>query len=127
MKERSMDHEACPETKLYYGIFAEPGAYPYPFGSECVGWLDTVDDAVLRGLPFGRLRDQAVAVDAVCAEWKGRYLELEACAKLGGWTPQFVERRAAIVATLRRLQDRQRRLRPIRDAYRQPRRHVERN
>src|SRR6516162_6347027 len=89
MKERSMDHEACPETKLYYGIFAEPGAYPYPFGSECVGWLDTVDDAVLRGLPFGRLRDQAVAVDAVCAEWKGRYLELEACAKLGGWTPQF--------------------------------------
>jgi hypothetical protein len=116
-----MDHEDAAEPQLHYGIFAEPGAYPYPFGSECVGWLDTVDDAVLQGLPFGRLRDQAVSVDAVFEHFRGRYCELEAVAGAQGMTAYIAQNLAALKGSLLRLHAQRRRLRRLLTAYHQPR------
>jgi hypothetical protein len=46
-----------------------------------------MSDAELRRLPYPRLRDQAVSVDMVFAEWKGRYLALHTVVEHQGMTP----------------------------------------
>jgi hypothetical protein len=53
-------------------VFQQPGAYPYPFGSVSLGHLEEMSDEQLRRVPWGRLRDQAVSVDAVFAYCKGQ-------------------------------------------------------
>jgi hypothetical protein len=68
-------------------IFQQPLAYPFPFGSASLGWLYGASDAGLARLPYPRLRDQAVSVDIVCAEWKGKYLALSAVIEHQGLTP----------------------------------------
>jgi hypothetical protein len=101
-------------------LFQQPGAYPYPFGSACLAWLYEASDADLRGLPWPRLRDQAVAVDAVFAEYKGQYLAFRAVRNAQGLTPYLAEQLARTEATLRRIQVQQRRVRAILDAIPQP-------
>ena len=68
-------------------VFQQPLAYPYPFGSANLGWLYEASDAVLRRLSYGRLRDQAVSVDAVFAEFKGEYMALWHTIQSQGMTP----------------------------------------
>jgi hypothetical protein len=59
---------------MRHAVFRQPGAYPYPFGSANLHWLYEVSDEVLRRRPMGRLRDQAVSVDEVFAEFRGQYV-----------------------------------------------------
>jgi len=77
---------------VFEEIFWHPLAYPFPFGSNPMGWLDTASDADLRRWSWGQLRDQAVAVLEVWSEYKGRYLALYHCAEEGGLTPYLSER-----------------------------------
>ena len=84
-----------------------------PFGSTTLGWLYEVADADLRRLSLPRLRDQAVSVDAVFAEWKGRYLALWYVAERQGLTPALDEEITRTAHTLRRIQVQQRRLRAL--------------
>jgi hypothetical protein len=109
------------DEQLRADLFQQPGAYPYPFGAASLGWLYEVSDARLRRLPIGRLRDQAVSVDAVFAEWKGRYIALDAYGQAQGMTPYLAEQLARLEQSLRRIQVQQRRVRAILAAYRQPR------
>ena len=55
-------------------LFQQLDAYPFPFGSTICSLSTTMSDEDLRSLPYPRLRDQAVSVDMVFAQWKGRYL-----------------------------------------------------
>src|SRR5215475_9958880 len=90
-------------------VFQQRGAYRYPFGSHNLGWLYERSDADLQRVPIGRLRDQAVSVDDVFAEWKGAYLTLwQVGERLGllGALDQDVSRAAH---SLRRIQTQQRR------------------
>ena len=68
-------------------FFAHPGAYPYPFGSQCAAWLEAATTDQLRRLPLGRLRDQAVSLDEVFAEFRGRYLALTRVREVQGLSP----------------------------------------
>ena len=116
---------------MHYGrmlpdVFQQPGAYPYPFGSRTVGWLYEVSDADLRRLSLPRLRDQAVSVDRVFAEWKGRYLALWHVIEHQGMTPSLDAELSQVARSLRRIQTQQRRLRALLEEARQPRQ-VERN
>ena len=72
-------------------VFQQMGAYPYPFGSDSLGWLYEVSDEHLRRRPYPRLRDQAISVDQVFAEFKGEYLALWRVAELQGMTPYLDE------------------------------------
>jgi hypothetical protein len=107
-------------------VFQQRGAYPFPFGSTNMGQLAELSDEQLRLLPTPRLRDQAVSVDQVFAEWKGRYLALHAVIEHQGVTPYLDEQLATTARALRRLQVQQRRARALLNAAPQPRR-VERN
>ena len=102
-------------------VFRQPGAYPCPFGSLMMGWLYEVSDAELGRLSLPRLRDQAVSVDEVFAEWRGRYLALWEAAKAQGLTPYLDEQLTRTAQALRRLQTQQRRLRALLDAAPWPR------
>jgi hypothetical protein len=107
-------------------VFQQPGAYPSPFGSANLHWLSEASDDELRRLPYPRLRDQAVSVDTVFAEWKGRYWALWKVAEAQGLTPYLDEEIARTAHALRRIQTQQQRLRALLDAAPQPRM-VERN
>jgi len=102
-------------------VFQQPGAYSYPFGSTSVGALSAVSDAALRRLSLPRLRDQAVSVDQVFAEYKGQYLALHRVAEHQGMTPYLDEALTWVAHSLRRIQTQQRRLRALLDAAPQPR------
>ena len=82
-------------------LIQQPGAYPYPFGSSSLGWLSEVSDEELRCLSLPRLRDQAVSVDAVFAEWKGRYLALWHVTLHQGLTPYLDEELSKAAHALR--------------------------
>jgi hypothetical protein len=112
---------------VFSELFQQPGAYPYPFGSTCMADLYDMDDAALHRLPWPRLRDQAVAVDEVFAEWKGRYLVLLEAIRRVGPLPALLALQDETVAALCRIQGQQRRLRRLLDACKQPWRGVERN
>ena len=107
-------------------VFQQPGAYPYPFGSTTLGWLYEVSDTDLRRLSLPRLRDQAVSVDAVFAEFKGRYMALWHVTQHQGLTPYLDDELSQAARSLRRIQGQQRRLRALLQAAPQPRQ-VERN
>ena len=107
-------------------VFQQPGAYPYPFGSDNLNWLYKASDAQVRRLSLPRLRDQAVAVDAVFAEWKGRYWALWHVAVHQGLTPYLEEEISNTARSLRAIQTQQRRLRALLKEAPQPRQ-VERN
>ena len=107
-------------------VFQQPGAYPYPFGSANLGWLTEASDATLRRLSLPRLRDQAVSVDMVFEQWKGRYLALWHVIEHQGLTPYLDAELSQVARSLRRLQTQQRRLRALLEEARQPRQ-VERN
>jgi hypothetical protein len=107
-------------------VFQQPGAYPYPFGSTNLAWLYEAADDDLRRLSLPRLRDQAVSVDQVFAEWKGRYLALWQVAEHQGLTPYLDEQLTITAHALKRIQTQQRRLRARLAAAPQPRQ-VERN
>jgi hypothetical protein len=62
--------------EVMYTIIQQRTAYPYPFGSDCLGYLYQQSDADLRRWSWRRLRDQAIAVDEVFAACKGSYLTL---------------------------------------------------
>jgi hypothetical protein len=102
-------------------VFKQPGAYPYPFGSNNLQWLSDASDEELRRLSLPRLRDQAVSVDMVFAEVKGAYLATWHIAQAQGMTPYLEERIVLAARTLRRIQAQQRRLRALLDAAPQPR------
>ena len=114
--EAWMDFEA-----MLSEVFQQPGAYPFPFGSANLGWLTEASDATLRRLSLPRLRDQAVSVDMVFAEWKGRYLALWEAQEAQGLTPYLDEQLTQVAHALRRLQVQQRRLRALLDQAPQPR------
>jgi hypothetical protein len=102
-------------------VFQQPGAYPFPFGSASLGWLYEASEATLRRLSYPRLRDQAVSVDMVFEQFKGRYLALWDVAQAQGLTPYLAEDLARTAHALRRIQAQQRRLRALLEAARQPR------
>jgi hypothetical protein len=107
-------------------VFHQPGAYYFPFGSTNLQGLYDMSDADLRRLSLPRLRDQAVSVDRVFAEWKGRYVALWHVIERQGLTPALDEELTQTAHALRRIQGQQRRLRALLDAAPQPRQ-VERN
>jgi hypothetical protein len=107
-------------------VFQQMGAYNYPFGSDNLQSLYDMSDAVLRRLSLPRLRDQAVSVDEVFAQWKGRYLALWHVIEHQGMTVYLDEELSKAAHALRRIQVQQRRLRALLDTARQPRQ-VERN
>lgn len=106
---------------MLYDVFQQPGAYPYPFGSDNLFGLYEMSDDQLRRLSWGRLRDQAVSVDAVFAELKGEYLALWHTIQHEGLTPYLDAELARRAHALRRIQTQQRRLRALLDAAPQPR------
>jgi hypothetical protein len=101
-------------------VFQQPGAYPFPFRSNALSWLYEISDTELRRLSLPRLRDQAVSIDQVFAEWKGRYLALIAVVEAQGMTPALDEQITQVAYSLRRIQAQQRRLRPLLKAAPQP-------
>ena len=103
-------------------VFQQPTAYPFPFGSANMGWLFEASEADLRRLTYGRLRDQAVALDEVFARYGGSYGALYRCARADGLTPYLSEHLEGDERTLRRLLVQKQRLRPILVGYGQPRR-----
>jgi len=103
-------------------LFQHPTAYPYPFGRGPLGYLAEQSDVALRKWSWPRLRDQAVAVDEVFAEYKGRYLALREARRLLGDVPALVEQQFRTVQSLRNIQVQQQRLRQLLDACPQPRR-----
>jgi hypothetical protein len=103
-------------------VFQQPPAYPFPFGSASMGWLFEASEADLRRLTYGRLRDQAVALDEVVARYSGSYGALYRCARADGLTPYLSEHLEGDERTLRRLLVQKQRLRPILVGYGQPRR-----
>ena len=112
---------------VFEEVIRQPPAYPFPFGSNPMGWLEAASDDDLRRLSWGRLRDQAVAVLEVVSEYKGRYLALYHCAEADGLTPYLSEQLELTEGALRRLQGHARRVRALLDAAPQPRHGVERN
>ena len=107
-------------------LFQRPGAYPYPFGSSSLGHLAEMSDEALRRLSYPRLRDQAVSVDEVFAQFKGQYMALYHVIEHQGLTPYLDDALSQVARSLRTIQVQQRRLRALLDAARQPRQ-VERN
>ena len=107
--------------RMLYDVFQQPGAYPYPFGSSNLQWLYEASDEVLGRLSYGRLRDQAVSVDQVFAEFKGEYMALWRVATHQGMTLYLEERIAQVAGALRNIQGQQRRLRAFLDQAPQPR------
>jgi hypothetical protein len=123
--------EVCMEDWMSYDrmlpeVFQQRGAYPCPFGSWCLGYLEAMSDEALRRLSLPRLRDQAVSVDLVFAEWKGRYTALWRVIEQQGMTPYLDAELSKAARALRRIQTQQRRLRALLQAASQPRQ-VERN
>jgi hypothetical protein len=106
---------------VFEEVIRQPPAYPFPFGSNPMGWLEAASDDDLRRLSWGRLRDQAVAVLEVVSEYKGRYLALYHCAEADGLTPYLSEQLTITEAALRRLTAHARRVRALLDASPQPR------
>jgi hypothetical protein len=106
---------------MLYDVFQQLGAYPYPFGSNDLNWLYEASDERLRRLPSPRLRDQAVSVDAVFAEFKGEYWALWHVAERQGLTPYLDEAISTAARSLRRIQGQQRRLRALLKEAPQPR------
>jgi hypothetical protein len=102
-------------------IFQQPGAYPYPFGSDNLHTLYEMSDEALRRLPYPRLRDQAVAVEEAFNQWKGRYCAFYDVARDRGMTPYLDGKIAETAQALRRIQVQQQRLRALLDAAPQPR------
>jgi hypothetical protein len=115
------------EYALFCELFQQPGAYPYPFGSTSLGVLYELSDAELQRSRWPRLRDQAVAVDEVFAEYKGRYLAVRDLIRAEGARPALLAMQEHTVQVLRRIQGEQRRLRRLLDACKQPRWGVEWN
>jgi len=107
--------------QMLYDVLQQPGAYPYPFGSRNLQWLYDVSDERLRRLPLPRLRDQAVSVDEVFAEWKGRYIALWHVIEHQGLTPYLDAEVTRVARSLRLIQTQQRRLRAFLDEAPQPR------
>lgn len=107
-------------------VFQQRGAYPFPFGSSTLGWLQEMSEARLRRLPLPRLRDQAVSVEMVFAEWKGRYLALWHVIEHQGMTPYLDAELSQVARSLRRIQEQQWRLRALLQEAPQPHQ-VERN
>jgi hypothetical protein len=54
---------------MLYEVFQQLGAYPYPFGSSSLGWVEEASDEQLRRLSWGRLRDQGVSVPSRIHTW----------------------------------------------------------
>jgi hypothetical protein len=113
--------------EVMYTIIQQRTAYPYPFGSDCLGYLYQQSDADLRRWSWGRLRDQAIAVDEVFAVYKGSYLTLLDTRRRLGDHPAITEQISETVAAMRRITTQKQRLRRLLDAYPQPRGGVERN
>src|SRR4029450_1988271 len=88
-------------------------AYPYPFGSANLGWVQEASDERLRRLPYPRLRDQAVSVDEVFEHFKGQEMALWRIAEPQGLTPYLDEQLTTATRSLRRIQGQQRRLRAL--------------
>jgi hypothetical protein len=107
--------------RMLYDVFQKPGAYPYPFGSANLHWLSAMSDEALQRLSYPRLRDQAVSVDMVFAEWKGLYTAFSRVAEHQGMTPYLDEELANTARSLRRIQGQQRRLRALLKEAPQPR------
>ena len=102
-------------------VFQQPGAYPFPFGSANLGWVYEASDADLRRLSLPRLRDQAVSVDEVFAQWKGQYMALWHVIEHQGLTPYLDDEISKVARSLRRIQTQQRRLRTLLQQAPQPR------
>ena len=102
-------------------VFQQLGAYPFPFGSATLQWLSDASDAQLRRLSYPRLRDQAVSVDMVFEQWKGRYLACWAVAEQAGLTPYLDDQISQHARALCRMQAAQRRLRALLEEAPQPR------
>ena len=115
------------ERAVFTDLFQQPGAYPYPFGSTDMATLYDLADADLARLPWPRLRDQAVAVDAVFEHWKGCYLALRGAIEKVGPLPALVALQDETVHALCRIQGQQRRVRRLLDTCTQPRSGVEQN
>ena len=107
-------------------VFQQLGAYPFPFGSANLRGLSDMSDERLRRLPLPRLRDQAVSVDMVFEQWKGRYLALWHVIEHAGLTAYLDAELSQVARSLRRIQTQQRRLRALLEEAPQPRQ-VERN
>ena len=105
--------------RLLPEVFQKPGAYPFPFGSFSLGHLQAMSDARLRRLSLPRLRDQAVSVDMVFAQWKGRYLALWHVIEHEGLTPYLDEELSKVAHGLRHIQTQQWRLRALLQAQNQ--------
>ena len=67
-------------------FFAHRGV-SVPFGSQCAAWLEAATTDQRRRLPLGRLRDQAVSLDEVFAEFRRRYLALTRVREVQGLSP----------------------------------------
>jgi hypothetical protein len=80
-----------------------------------------MSDARLRRLPLPRLRDQAVSVDEVFAQFKGQYMALWHVIEHQGLTPYLDEAISQVARALRRIQGQQRRLRALLKEAPQPR------
>ena len=80
-----------------------------------------MSDAALRRLPLPRLRDQAVSVDEVFAQFKGQYMGLYHVIEHQGLTPYLDEELSRTARALRRIQTQQRRLRALLEEAPQPR------
>lgn len=106
MMEPWMQYEA-----MLGEVIQKPGAYPFPHGSASLGWLYDATDEDLQRLPLPRVRDQAISVDTVFAEHKGRYLALIKVAQAQGLTAYLDEQLSQAAHALRRMQVQQRRLR----------------
>ena len=94
---------------MLHDVFQQRPAYGYPFGSSSLSDLSQMSDAQLRRLSLPRLRDQAVAVDMVFAECKGRYLALWHTTQHQGLTPYLDAELSKVAQALCRIQVQQRR------------------
>ena len=112
--------------RMFPEVFAQPGAYPFPFGSTAVQRLDEMSEEQLRRLPLPRVRDQAVSVEVVFEQFKGQYLALWHVTQHQGLTAYLDAELSQAARSLRRIQTQQRRLRALLEEARQPRQ-VERN
>ena len=108
-------------------LFQQAGAYPFPFGSTSMGYLQEMSEEVLRRLSLPRLRDQAVSVDMVFEYFKGHYMALYHVIEHQGMTPYLDEELSRTAQALRRIKTQQRRLRALLDQAPQPRHAVARN
>jgi hypothetical protein len=63
------------EAWMLAQVFQQRGAYPYPFGSDTLGWLYAASDQALDRLSLPRLRDQAAAEGRTPLDQITRFLQ----------------------------------------------------